>query len=486
MQLPEVSYQDLTFSEVLRDLRSQSVKLDPKHKGINFLYNPNEPGQTNNPAGDGLEMVDSEIHVSLKLNGVSMAQVLDGLCLVADHPIKYAVEDYGVVFSPKPPDSQQYEMRTFKVNTDKFLSGLKERLPSSLYTMPDHKTGGFSWIAPGIITLAKDFFQRQGVNLGPPKTLFYNDRRGVLFINATPEDLDVIERALTTMNVGTAISQIHIKARFIDMPLTPDGVADLLPLRKSKDLGYGILTAPQMKALLHKLQSQNGVEELAEPEATTISGRQLQMRATTSQPVVTNWIAGTSLNQPIYTYPQWTQVDEPASIPPHNSIYIQPQTAQVETGPVLDTVPVVLADRYTISLKATGTLIQFLGYADNKGFTGNDNGVEIQPPAVLPQFQVTSTPAQEALLYDGQTLVLFPKDGQPLPYLPGEKSRELVTKHIRPAEKKDGNKTLLVFVTTTLIDPAGNRIHSDGQMSFAQNTIPPQPQILPAKQDIVR
>jgi hypothetical protein len=36
------------------------------------------------------------------------------------------------------------------------------------------------------------------------------------------------------------------------------------------------------------------------------------------------------------------------------------------------------------------------------------------------------------------------------------------------------DKTLVVLVTATLIDPAGNRLHSDKELSFAQTGIPPQ------------
>ena len=35
-------------------------------------------------------------------------------------------------------------------------------------------------------------------------------------------------------------------------------------------------------------------------------------------------------------------------------------------------------------------------------------------------------------------------------------------------------KNLLIFVTPTIIDPAGNRMHSEEEMPFSQNAIPPQ------------
>ena len=33
----------------------------------------------------------------------------------------------------------------------------------------------------------------------------------------------------------------------------------------------------------------------------------------------------------------------------------------------------------------------------------------------------------------------------------------------------------MIFVTATIVDPAGNRVHSDDELPFAQSTIPPQP-----------
>jgi type II secretory pathway component GspD/PulD (secretin) len=51
----------------------------------------------------------------------------------------------------------------------------------------------------------------------------------------------------------------------------------------------GIFTDPNFRVALQALEQRAGVEELAEPETTTISGRQAQMRATTLQSVVTSF-----------------------------------------------------------------------------------------------------------------------------------------------------------------------------------------------------
>jgi len=47
------------------------------------------------------------------------------------------------------------------------------------------------------------------------------------------------------------------------------------------------------------------------------------------------------------------------------------------------------------------------------------------------------------------------------------------------SQSKTGIKTekqLMVFVTATIVDPAGNRAHSDDNLPFNPTTIPPQPQ----------
>jgi beta-lactamase regulating signal transducer with metallopeptidase domain len=478
-----VSYKDTPLSKVIRDLREKSLLVDPEKSGINFLFNPNN---ANNPSavtstafaggapGSPAMVIDpatglpvkaaptppaadvSQIKINLTLENATFTDLLNAVCVGADHQIEYSVEDYGIVFSEKASNTRQYEMRTFKVNAHVFYSTLEDKLGFT-NTLSGSIDDGRGFDRNTASALEK-YFQSLGVNWDPPKSIFYNDRMGMLFVYATPKDLDAIERAIQVLTYVPR--QIHIKARFIEVPSTADVAQDLLSMDKGSGLGAGILTAPKMEALLHELESQKDTEELAEPEATLLSGRQVQMRATWMQQVVTN-----------YAF-QWPHGNHLPSV--------MPQIGDVEFGPVIDAVPVVMADGYTIGLKATAMHIQFFGYADAKGFKGfttNYPAGKIQLPVVLPAMQVSSA-SRQALLYDGQTLVLFPRP-EPVSYPPDEKSRQRVTEHIREAEKKEGKKTLVAFVTVTLIDPAGNRIHSDDDRSFAQNGIPPQPQVMP-------
>ena len=44
----------------------------------------------------------------------------------------------------------------------------------------------------------------------------------------------------------------------------------------------------------------------------------------------------------------------------------------------------------------------------------------------------------------------------------------------RSEAKSTAKKNLVIFVTPTIIDPAGNRTHLDDDLPFAQSTIPMQ------------
>jgi general secretion pathway protein D len=59
----------------------------------------------------------------------------------------------------------------------------------------------------------------------------------------------------------------------------------------------------------------------------------------------------------------------------------------------------------------------------------------------------------------------------------------LVGRLFQSQSKISSKKNLMIFVTATIVDPAGNRVHSDDELPFAQSTIPPQQpgvEVLPA------
>jgi general secretion pathway protein D len=147
----------------------------------------------------------------------------------------------------------------------------------------------------------------------------------------------------------------------------------------------------------------------------------------------------------------------------------------------LDTIASVLPDGYTIDLKAIPSLTEFLGYdkpSTNSTPVVTSTGAIVNVPTIHPSFCVRQTEAH-LKLWDGQTVVLgglissqvtTTKDTVPGPGNRPAGDLLFRTQSTRTVKKQQ----LLILITVNLVDPAGNRIHSDDDMLFAQKNIPPQ------------
>jgi type II secretory pathway component GspD/PulD (secretin)/beta-lactamase regulating signal transducer with metallopeptidase domain len=499
IRLESVSWgNEISLDKAIRFLAEQSRLRDLDKTGINFLFNPNLEGSNN------ATMLDVHtINLKLLLKDVSLHDVLDAMMQAADHPIKYSVEDYAVVISPKPPGQEPpaLEMRVFNVNTNVFRRNLwqETKLPQNSSTL----------------TMVTNYFALKGPDLtAPGRSIAFNDKLGLLFVKATPSELDTIERVIGTLN--TAPPQIHIKARFIEVeqnnnaalgfdwylgsftngPVVANGRGAPLPAapvsaanRPGSFPGNtttsmmpasataqpltnglritppapatvtGILTDPNFRVTLHALESRPRTTILAEPECVTTSGRRTQMRATDIMTVLTN-INPLALKPPGVS---------------NNELFL---TQQVECGPVFDVVPFVLSDGYTINLTATASVTEFLGYdKPTNSVTVYIDGKKQTVPVPLPKFS-TQKISTVVNLWDNQTLVL----GGPVTSttqitkekVPIIDDLPLIGRLFRSQTENSVKKQLMVFVTATIVDQAGNRVHSEKDVPFNPSTIPVQ------------
>ena len=340
-----------------------------------------------------------------------------------------------VASSPGP----QYERRTFKVNPNIFYQ--IRNIPSN---------GPPKAISHEITDLVAQFFVSLGVNLDPPKTVYYNEGHGVLFVYATPQDLDVIEQAIAVLSKNPP--KLHINARFIKVP--QEFLSSALTKSMFADLTNGngcILPNPELQPFLDEAKAQKEFGDVAEPEATLLSGNKVKMRAGSIVPLVTGYTLGTA------------------------SAFV-PHIEQVETGSSFDMTPTLLSDGYTIRLQGDASQTDFFGYANTRGLAPdvvtNAAGKRVKLPNSLPVVQ-TSRSKVDKLLYDGQTLVLFPGSETDLSFASDEKAKERISKAAERAKRKNG-KIEIFLATVTVVDAAGNRAHSEDEMPFAQTAVPPQ------------
>lgn len=108
IRLDTVHYDGLPLSEVVLNLRDEARKRDPEKKGINFMLNPNSvvspPAEPGGVAGEAIDLNSIAIRIIPPLNDVRLLDAVEAVVKVADRPIQYSVEDYGVVFSVRGSD----------------------------------------------------------------------------------------------------------------------------------------------------------------------------------------------------------------------------------------------------------------------------------------------------------------------------------------------------------------------------------------------
>jgi hypothetical protein len=251
--LDEVKFDGVPLPEVLRWLDEESRKHDPEKKGINFLINPNvlpmPSGQTIDPTtGQAIALPSSEpmdmnsvlIRFNLPLRHVRLKDALDAIVKVADKPLEYSIEEYGVVFSQNPNPSAGYtpaqntpsvapplQVSTFQVDTNTFLAGLKRAFGMEFDTKDNPTTDQ-------IRSTLRDVFTRLGIDMDVPgKTVFYNDLTGIVMVRATFEDLEIVKAAIETLG-GSGSGQAA-------SPGPAKGGANIFPQREEMMRRYGLL-----------------------------------------------------------------------------------------------------------------------------------------------------------------------------------------------------------------------------------------------------
>ncbi len=369
IRLAEVKPMDnVPLSEVIKYLDEQARKSDPEKKGINFIF-VSDPNNTNPITGlpiaaPGAESVGTNticVRYLPALHDVRLGDFLEILLRVADKPIKYSIEDYGVVFSPKGRETTPLYFRTIKVDPNTFGKGLRDFLG-----LPEGGNGGGNII--------ETFRQLIGVDTSPPNRMSYNERQGTLLVYASLADLDIIERAVAALN--TAPPQLNIKAVFIGLPKREVeafwekfGPTNGPPPPGSAKTAT--LTHAQAAAQLDRLRSMDGVDMLGQLQVTTLSGRQAQIS------VEDAWTTSTKDANDLAT------------------------PEKVLSGPTLAIIPHLTPDGAEVQLDLVANVAEFIGYDEpgpfpvGQGGILGGNGAPATAVAPLPHVRVRPVGVQD-------------------------------------------------------------------------------------------
>ena len=440
------------LGQVMRELSEAAKRSDPEKQGVSFLFG----SPLGDPAKPPLDVNSVFVNLPLDLKQVKLGDILNAIKKSSSGPIDFSFGDNTIAYWVE--DRQALILRTFKLDFETLKTNLRKQVKV--------EAGASS---ADVTEACRTLFSKAGVDWNSPegKVILYNDHLGILFVKATEPDLTVVEHAIQL--ISAAPLQVHIKARFIEVPegsLTGlikdfDVTRPWNQLTRQPSQHAGILTSENFKTAWQTLEHLPGSIELAEPEVTTTSARQTQVKATKTVDIVTNFVFRQNST--------------------NGANAVVAKESAMEFGPILDIVPLIAADGYTFNLQLTASRTEFLGYAEVPPntvpqFATNSAGETIPLPIIWPAVQVNRESA-DVNLFDGQTLVLTP-DPEVMQFgAPDKKRDEIVARHIQKGDKIQGGagKQLVVFVTVELVDSYGKRLHVDDDLSFAEKDIPRQP-----------
>ena len=441
IRLDSLTYDGLPLGEVVKSLAEEARRRDPDRRGINIIVSanadpPSAPPAPIDPAtglpvatgavAEPIDLATTTIRIVPPLTDITLGQALDAIQKVSDRPIKYSIEDYAIVFSPKATETPPLYTRTFRIDPNTFVQGLAGVVALDFGVSGDQGGGGGGggggrggggrgggggggggqggqngqplgaaylstrmaplittggggqaqtgtgaqplqppfpqWSNPGVrhltaetpmrdyIDVVRQFFLAAGVDLAPPKAIFWNDRLGKLMVRATLQDLDIIEQAVQMLN--EAPPQVMIDAKFAEVTqedakalgfdwflgntligngrmglqggtapsfvgppsganpvgvfpgpglvnaIPPAATDNLLTSGLRNSIGNnvvpavgtftGLLTDPQFRLVIRALEQRAGVDLLSAPRVTTMSGRQAQVKVVRVETIATD------------------------------------------------------------------------------------------------------------------------------------------------------------------------------------------------------
>jgi type II secretory pathway component GspD/PulD (secretin) len=375
------------------------------------------------------------------------------------------------------PNTTELQTRFFRVDPNTLEQGLK-----SISAHDPRGDGKKPVFNPNdtnsVIERVQRLLGAAGVDLSAPgRALLYQDRVGTVMVRATLAELDTVEKAIQLLNMSPPQLEIFVKVMevpadqasktMLEFGITNNPAAQTgAPGSTNRPAPAltGILTDEQFRSAIRALEKGGGTDLLSAPTVTTMSGRQAQIKVVDIRYIVTG--LGYDTNQTAAPRAASAGMTNMA-MPGIGNVVVPllPVTEPFELGPVVDVIPHVLADGWTIQMTVLPTLKEFLGYEETYQKTWATGGPLAQPepmPTPQPKFRLRQV-ATSAMVWDGQTLVIGAGSAR---------NMERVRHANRTITTDYTDKALFFFITPRLIDPAGNPLHSAEDFPLRRRNVP--------------
>jgi general secretion pathway protein D len=240
----------------------------------------------------------------------------------------------------------------------------------------------------------------------------------------------------------------------------------------------GILTDPQFRFAIQAIEQRDGTDILSAPRVTTLSGRQAHVSVSDIVNIV---VYPDIIPGGLSSLTTGTGVGSAATTSASTAPVVTYTTQPFTQGPTLDVLPTISADGYSIQMVLVPTLVEFVGYDPPGQFipqVSSLQGIPLVAQLPLPHYRVREV-VTSVNLWDGQTVLLGGLISENISKLkdkvPVLGDLPLLGRFFKSEYSYSQKANLMVFVTASIIDPAGNRVHTDEEMPFAKNSIPVQP-----------
>jgi len=427
-----------SFSSTNFILQQQSVR--------QFLSSVGMDLDTNNPANAGKSFVWNDRKGILLVRSTTNELDMVEAAITAINQSSASISSGQVSTNQTKPEP--LETRMFHVEPNTFRHGLES---VSFISMCDEGSapvplvisapdGSFPTNSASIQALVKMFLLAIGAELNTNnpdnagKSFVWNDRKGILLVRSTAQDLANIDAAIQALPAGP--SQVDLKSKCF--AIEKSNFEKFTDIPSSAGNLCGILRPEQFQTAVKGLELLDGVDEINFGEVTIESGRQAQIRADRLG-AQTNLQAGTLVTGESSTM-SW---------------------------PVLDIVPVVSADEKTISLTLITSMKEFVGYDRSQqpyvgdfpdsGTDGNGGLASVPDPPLgiaVPHFRLRQL-SNCVDVIDGQTIVLG-------------KFKNLDNANTN----NSADKEIIIFITPTIINADGTRAHPFDGAPATTNGVP--------------
>lgn len=311
---------------------------------------------------------------------------------------------------------------------------------------------------PGLLTthnLLRRYFAAAGANLNEAGNILgFNDRLGQIIVRATAQDLEIIQGAIETLN--QVPPQVLIETKFVELSQEDSrgfGVNLFLGSTLTNNAASGSQggTAPSFQGpgATANPSGMFPASGIPTPGTTTSTPGRGANASSASNNLIASGLRNTNgLGMQEMLVKNWI------GILPDPQFRLVINAIEHQTGADILSAPGVttLSGRQThissTNASGDGPSLNVLAKVSADGYSIHITAM----PSIKAGSQIWHASARQNI-WDGQTLVIG----------------EVITN-----QPPGVNKVRVVFVTVTIIDPAGNRVHTDADMPFAKSSAPPQ------------